>query len=147
MIRAILVVTNMISGFILLLLSVVWFRISVLATLILLLASFDQFEDVYFYVTGRSVFPRVMAGLDLGAEILQFTIAVAIFVLGASYVGRLENTVMPYLTMLAGLMVAFSSLYDISMIFSGKYGYGGRGGVLSLEEGFKEYRRRTLRRV
>jgi hypothetical protein len=149
MIRPILIMTNIISGVILLLLSVVWFRVSALATIILLLASFDQFEDAYFYITGRSVFPKAMAGFDLGAEILQFVIAVAVFVLGASYAGRLENNILPYMTMLSGLMIAFSSIYDISVIFSGKYGYGGklRGGVLSLEEGDKGGRRRALRRI
>lgn len=142
MLRLILICINMLVGVMLILLSIAWYRISPLTSMVLLAASIDQFEDVFFLATGKSLFPRFLAGFDVGAEIAQFVLGIAIFLFGASYVNRLEYAAIPYFTIIMGLAVCFSAMYDIASI-PDRYPLARMRGMMLHEEGHK--RRRVLR--
>ncbi|RLE66356.1 MAG: hypothetical protein DRJ38_01875 [Thermoprotei archaeon] len=145
MLKTFFAAINLLVGVLLVLLSIAWFRISPLVSVILLIASFDQFEDVYFLAKGRSLFPPILSGLDVGAELMQFVLGVAIMLFGASYMGKLEYQLLPELMIALGFMVSLSSAYDLALMPS-RHRPVKKMEVLSIEEGLKRYRR-ILRRA
>jgi len=147
-IKPFLIVANLLTGIMLILLSCAWFKISPLASVIILFASFDQFEDVYFLVTGRSLLKGILIGYDIGAEIAQFVMGIAILLFGVSYIDRLAYSMLPYATAFLGFIVCFSSLYDLaSMSERHLIGRVKRVEVGIHEESIKRSRRRLLRDV
>lgn len=148
--RFILIAANLLIGVLLLLMSWTWFKVSPMASIIFLAAALDQFEDVYYLSTGRSLLPKALAGFDIGAELLQFIMGVAILLLGISYIGRLEYSMLPHLTVLLGFAVCVSSIYDImSMQSRHRVGAERFEGVhqIGLQESGEENRRRILRNI
>lgn len=134
---------NLFIGVLLVILSAAWLRVSPLISILLLIAAFDQFEDVYYLSTGKSIFPRILSGLDVGAELVQFILGIAIIFFGLSYVGKIEYAFLPYLTVALGLMIAFSSAYDIAS-FPSRYVLKTQMEVLSIEAGVERTRRRRV---
>jgi len=143
MLRGLFAAINLLVGILLILLSVAWFRISPIVSAILLLASFDQFEDLYFLATGRSLFPPILSGLDIGAELMQLILGAAIILFGLSYMGKLEYQLLPELMIVLGFLTAASAAYDLALMPERHKRVGVE--VLSIEEGFKRHRRRALR--
>lgn len=143
MLKAILAAINLFIGVLLVILSAAWLRISPLISILLLIAAFDQFEDVYYLSTGKSIFPKILSGLDVGAELVQFILSIAIIFFGLSYIGKIEYAFLPYLTVALGLMIAFSSAYDIASLPS-RYALKPRMEVLSIEAGLERTRRRRV---
>jgi len=146
MLKGLFAAINLLVGILLILLSIAWFRISPLVSIILLLASFDQFEDFYFLAKGRSLFPPILSGLDIGAELMQFVLGVAIILFGVSYMGKIEYQLLPELMVALGFFTTVSSAYDLALMPL-RHKHAKRMEVLSIEEGFERYRRRVLRRA
>ena len=79
---------------------------------ILALAAVDQFEDVYYYVYKRRLFPNWFMPFDIIFEVILFGIGLGMLVFSISYYVYFETWFFRALLPLS-IMIMYSSLEDI----------------------------------
>jgi len=129
---------NVLVSLLLLALSSAYYPHSPLISIALLVAAVDQLIDAYQSITGKNPYPRWLFGLDLALDIYQILIGVALVLMGLSYIPWLESPVYPVLFVLAGALIAGTSVSEIVVMDPRLFGL-----VKSHEAGTK--RRRILR--
>lgn len=119
MVRQLLGAVNILTGLVLIALSIAYFQDSTIVAALLLIASVDQFVDAYLFMTGRELRPRVLLGLDLAADILQVLIGLAALLMGISYVSRLQDTLLAYLLAAVGALMLVTSVVEYMLPTTG----------------------------
>ena len=85
MYRALRAVVNGFAFVLCLLLAFATFEASPWLALLFLLASIDQFEDVYYYVYEKRLVPRALMVLDIALEGVMLVVGLVMLVLSISY--------------------------------------------------------------
>jgi len=81
-------------------------------SLLLVLASFDQFEDVYYYTTGRRLLPRWFMPFDIVFEVTAVLIGLAILVFSLIYFSYFQTWFFKSMLFISVVMI-FSAIEDI----------------------------------
>jgi hypothetical protein len=110
--RVLRVVINSFAFVLCLLLAITTFEANPWLALLFLAASFDQLEDVYYYVYGRRLMPRALMPLDLVFEGVMFMVGLAMLMLSVSYYAYFSTWLFRGLLFLS-IMVLWSSVEDV----------------------------------
>jgi len=110
--RVLRVVINSFAFVLCLLLAITTFEANPWLALLFLAASFDQLEDVYYYVYGRRLMPRALMPLDLIFEGVMFMVGLAMLMLSVSYYAYFSTWLFRGLLFLS-IMILWSSVEDV----------------------------------
>jgi len=110
--RVLRVVINSFAFVLCLLLAITTFEANPWLALLFLAASFDQLEDVYYYVYGRRLIPRALMPLDIVFEGVMFMVGLAMLMLSVSYYAYFSTWLFRGLLFLS-IMVLWSSVEDV----------------------------------
>jgi len=86
----------------------------------MLLASFDQFEDVLFYAYGIRIIPKSLKWLDIFFEAVMVVLGFFIFLISLTYI-PLFPIPFWYLTMFISIMIMYTSIEDIVIYMKTPY--------------------------
>jgi hypothetical protein len=112
MYRVLRVILNSFAFILMLIMAVVSFQYHPLLALVFLLTSFDQFEDVYYYVYGKRLIPASLKFFDIVFEGIMFMIGLAMLLLSVSYYAYFSTWLFRALIFLS-IMVMWSSVEDV----------------------------------
>jgi len=112
MIRAIRVFINSVCFLLSALMAYSVWEFSPPLAIVLALAPFDQFEDVYTYTYGRRLFPPWMRVPDMVFEMVMFGVGFSLFLFAFSYYAYFQTWFFKALLPLS-IMVMYSSVEDI----------------------------------
>lgn len=112
MYRVLRVVINSFAFVLCLLLAITTFEANPWLALLFLASSFDQLEDVYYYVYGRRLIPRALMPLDLVFEGVMFMVGLAMLMLSVSYYAYFSTWIFRGLLFLS-IMILWSSVEDV----------------------------------
>jgi len=110
--RLVRIVVNSFAGCLLLLVAGVFFSYNILLSLILILVSLDQFEDVYYYVYKKRLVPFWLMPLDLVFEGMCASVGVGIALFSIMYMLYFQTWFFQALLALA-IPIIWSSVEDI----------------------------------
>ncbi len=117
--RVLRVIVNSLAFVVLLMMAVsVWYGNPLLA-IVLFLAAIDQFEDVYYYTTGKRMFPDWFRPIDVSLELVLIAVGVGILLFSVVYYLYFETWFFRMLMIMAVLMV-YSAAEDIVQWRSGE---------------------------
>jgi hypothetical protein len=110
--RVFRVIINSFAFILTLIMAVVTFQYHPWLALVFLLASFDQFEDVYYYVYGKRLIPRSLMFFDIIFEGVMFMIGLAMLMLSVSYYAYFSTWFFRAMIFLS-IMIMWSSVEDV----------------------------------
>jgi len=110
--RVLRVIVNSFAFVLALVMSIVTLQYNPLLSILFLLASFDQFEDVYYYVYGKRLIPRSLMFLDIVFEGVMFMVGLAMLLLSVSYYAYFSTWLFRAMLFLS-IMIMWSSVEDV----------------------------------
>ena len=106
------IIINSFALILLLILAYVMWQSNPSLSFLLVLAAVDQFEDVYYYVYRKRMFPEWFMPFDMFFEVVLFGIGIGMFLFSISYYVYFETWFFKALMPLA-ILIMYSSLEDI----------------------------------
>jgi len=106
------VIVNSITFVVMLMLAYAFMNTNPLLALLLVLASFDQFEDVYYYTTGRRLLPKWFMPFDIVFEVMAILLGLAIFIFSLIYFTYFQTWFFKSMLFISAVMM-FSAVEDI----------------------------------
>jgi len=144
--RVIRVIINSLTFVIMLLLAYAFIYTNPVVSFLLVLASIDQFEDVYYYTTKRRLFPRWFMPFDIVFEATAVVIGFAILFFSITYLAYFQTWFFKSMLFISVVMIA-SAIEDMVVWGMEAGAIEGRKGLVihhALREEEKE--RRFVRR-
>ena len=114
--RLLRIIVNSFTFVLLLLLSCVFWETNALMAFLLVLASIDQLEDVYYYTYGKRFFPSWFMPFDLIFELVALGIGFCMLVFGLIYYSYFETWLFRSMIFLS-IPVMYSAIEDVVLWF------------------------------
>jgi len=110
------IIINSFILIVLFIIAVVVFPASPPLAVFLCLAAFDQFEDVYYYIYGKRLFPSWFMPIDLIFELTVVGLGLGMFVYSLIYYSYFETWFFRALLILS-IPIVYSAIEDVVMWF------------------------------
>ena len=114
MLRIVRIIINSFAFILLVILAYIMWQSNPTFSILLALAAIDQFEDVYYYVYRKRLFPSWFMPIDVVFEVVLFVVGLGMLLFSITYYIYFETWFFRALLPLS-IMVMYSSVEDILM--------------------------------